>query len=161
METERIWLIALSVVVVILAIALIVCFVRYRMLYVAYDYFMRGSDAESLEETIMNMCDDIETLRGEDKLNKDAIRALNKNFRSSYQKLGVVKYNAFKDIGGTMSFALALLDFTNTGFVINSVHSREGCYMYVKRVDCGKTEVLLGDEEKQALEEALGYNENV
>jgi hypothetical protein len=52
-----------------------------------------------------------------------------------------------------------MLDYTNSGFVINSVHSREGCYLYLKEVERGTTEVVLGDEEKEALEQALGYRE--
>ena len=62
-------------------------------------------------------------------------------------------------MGGNLSFALALLDYTNTGFVLNSVHSREGCYLYLKDVERGETEVLLGAEEQEALEQALGYRE--
>ena len=68
-----------------------------------------------------------------------------------------VKYNAFKGMGGNLSFVIAMLDDNNTGFVLNSVHSREGCYLYLKDVVEGKTEVLLGSEEKEALERALGY----
>ena len=78
--------------------------------------------------------------------------------RSSFQKFGMVKYNAFKGMGGNLSFAFALLDYTNSGFVMNSVHSQEGCYLYLKEVDRGQTETLLGNEEKEALEQALGYN---
>ena len=69
-----------------------------------------------------------------------------------------MKYNAFKGMGGNLSFAMALLDYTNTGFVLNSVHSREGCYVYIKEVERGETDVLLGSEEKDALEQALGYH---
>ena len=58
-----------------------------------------------------------------------------------------------------MSFVIALLDYTNSGFVLNSVHSKEGCFIYVKIVDHGQTEVLLGSEEREALEQALGYVE--
>ena len=74
------------------------------------------------------------------------------------KKFGLVKYNAFKGMGGNLSFAMALLDYTNTGFVLNSVHSREGCYVYIKEVERGETDVLLGSEEKDALEQALGYH---
>ena len=131
--------------------------VRYKKMYRAYDTFMRGKDAESLEDTIVALGNDIKDLRGEDRSNKDAIRVLNKNQRASFQKFGIVKYNAFKGTGGNMSFAYALLDYTNSGFIINTVHSNDGCYIYVKTVDCGQTEVLLGAEEKEALEQALGY----
>ena len=64
-----------------------------------------------------------------------------------------------RGMGGNLSFAFAMLDYTNTGYILNSVHSREGCFVYVKVVDRGQTEVLLGTEEKEALEQALGYIE--
>ena len=142
-------------IVTLLLILLI--YLKYRRLYKAYDFFMRGKDAETLENTIIALGDEIRDLKAEDRANKDAIRVLNKNQRSSLQKFGIVRYNAFKEMGGNMSFALAELDYTNSGFIINTVHSREGCYLYVKTVDCGQTEVLLSAEEKEALEKALGY----
>lgn len=143
---------------VILLIIVIICLVQMKKLYRRYDYFMRGKDAETLEDIIMEQMEDIEALQAEDRANKDAIRNTNKNYRGAYQKFGLVKYNAFKGMGGNLSFAMALLDYTNTGFVLNSVHSREGCYVYIKSVERGETEVLLGSEEKNALEEALGYH---
>ena len=60
-------------------------------------------------------------------------------------------------MGGNLSFVLAMLDGNNTGFVLDAVHSREGCYLYLKEVEEGATEVLLGSEEQEALEQALGY----
>ena len=153
-QTLFIVLIALNVI--LLAAVIFVC-VRYRSVYRAYDYFMRGRDAETLEDTIIRMGGQIEKLQEEDEQNKEAIRLLNKNLRASFQKFGIVHYNAFKGMGGTLSFAMALLDYTNSGFIVNSVHSRESCYVYVKTVERGTTEILLGSEEQQALEQALGY----
>lgn len=152
-------IIGLSVITLILLIAVIICIVNMKKLYRRYDYFMRGKDAETLEDIIIEQIDEIRNLKAEDKANKEAIRSLNRNQRASYQKFGLVKYNAFKGMGGTLSFAFVLLDYTNSGFVINSVHSREGCYLYIKPVDRGQTETLLGAEEKEALEQALGYKE--
>ena len=54
---------------------------------------------------------------------------------------------------------LALLNRKNDGFIINAMHSREGCYIYMKEVDRGQTDVVLGNEEQEALEQALGYVE--
>lgn len=146
-----------AVLTLLLLITVIICIVKIRKLYRSYDYFMRGKDAESLEGMMIKQMEDIMELKAEDRSNKDSIRTINKNIRASYQKFGMVKYNAFKGMGGNLSFAFALLDYTNTGFVLNSVHSREGCYLYLKEVDRGQTEVLLGSEEKEALEQALGY----
>ena len=55
-------------------------------------------------------------------------------------------------MGGKLSFALALLDNNDTGFVINAMHSREGCYTYIKEIIKGESYIVLGDEEKEAVE---------
>lgn len=151
-------IIGLGALIIILLIVIIICLVQMRKLYRRYDYFMRGKDAETLEEIIMEQMEDIAKLKAEDRANKDSLRNTNKNYRSAYQKFGLVKYNAFKGMGGNLSFVMAMLDYTNTGFVLNSVHSREGCYVYIKEVERGETDVILGSEEKEALERALGYH---
>lgn len=152
-------IIAQAILTLILLIVVLICIFKIRKLYRRYDIFMRGKDAETLEDIIIKQIDDIAELRSQDRANKDAIRTANKNSRAAFQKFGMVKYNAFKGMGGNLSFALALLDYTNSGFVINSVHSREGCFLYLKEVDRGQTDVILGSEEKEALEQALGYKE--
>ena len=141
-------IIYISIDVILLAL-LIYMIVRYRQLSNSYNFFMRGKRGENLEGTIFKITEEIKKLKFEDKENKDAIRVINKNLRAAYQKFGVVKYNAFKGMGGNLSFAFAMLDYTNTGYILNSVHSREGCFVYVKVVDRGQTEVLLGTEEKR------------
>ncbi|MCD8122397.1 MAG: DUF4446 family protein [Clostridiales bacterium] len=148
-------------ITLILLVVVIAGIIQMRRLYRRYDIFMRGKDAETLEDLIIGQMDELTDLRAQDRANKDSIRVANKNSRASFQKYGVVKYNAFKGMGGNLSFALALLDYTNSGFIINSVHSREGCYLYLKEVDRGETEVILGNEEKEALEQALGYVERI
>ena len=132
---------------------------KHKRMQAKYQIFMRGKDAETMENLIVEQMNDIIDLKAQDRYNKDSIRTANKNSRAAFQKIGIVKYNAFKGMGGNLSFALALLDYTNTGFVLNSVHSREGCYLYLKDVERGETEVLLGAEEQEALEQALGYRE--
>lgn len=151
-------IIFISIDVLLLAL-IIYMMIKYRKLSNSYNFFMKGKRGENLEGVIFKIIEEIKKLKFEDKENKDAIRVINKNLRAAYQKFGVVKYNAFKGMGGNLSFAFAMLDYTNTGYILNSVHSREGCFVYVKVVDRGQTEVLLGAEEKEALEQALGYIE--
>lgn len=150
-------IIGMTVVIIVLVVLFSLCIVKINKLYRRYDVFMRGKDAESLEDMIMEQMDLIKDLKAEDRANKDTIRVANRNMRASFQKYGMVKYNAFKGMGGNLSFVLAMLDYTNSGFILNSVHSREGCYLYIKEVDRGQTEIVLGSEEKEALEQALGY----
>ena len=147
-------LLALVILLLILAVANMM---QIKSLSRKYDYFMRGKDAETMEDVILDEMDELRSLRAEDRANKDSIRSLNRNFRASFQKYGVVKYNAFKGMGGNLSFAFTMLDYTNSGFILNCVHSREGCYLYIKEVDMGKTDIVLGNEEQEALEQALGY----
>lgn len=131
--------------------------VKYNELYRHYDFFMRGRDAESLEDFIMEEKEDLVALMEADEANKEAMRVMNRNIRASFQKIGIVHYDAFDGMGGKMSFAMAMLDYTNSGFVFNCMHSREGCFLYVKDIDAGATDTPLGAEEKEALERALGY----
>ena len=116
-----------------------------------------GKDAETLEDIILDLMDEAAVRQATDKEGRDQLKSLSRQVRASYQKIGIVKYNAFKGMGGNLSFVIALLDDNNSGFILNSVHSREGCYLYMKDVEKGSTDVLLGAEEKEALERALGY----
>ena len=74
----------------------------------------------------------------------------------TYQKMGLIKYDAFHEMGGKLSFSLAMLDMRNNGFIINSVHSSEGCYSYTKEIKLGQCAIDLGAEEAEALSIAMG-----
>ena len=119
-------ILSLGIITVLLLIMTVICVVQTNKLYRKYDRFMRGSDAESLEDIIAEQIEEIKELKVQDRFNKDTMKTLTRNVKSSYQKFGMVKYNAFKGMGGHLSFAIALLDMNNTGFILNSVHSREG-----------------------------------
>ena len=88
--------------------------------------------------------------------NKKDISNLYRKLESAYQKIGLVKYDAFNQMGGQLSFSLALLDENNNGFIINSVHSTEGCYSYTKEIKNGISALSLGKEEEEALAIAIG-----
>ncbi len=159
MEIDIMTIIAAGSVVISL-ISLVIAIVaikKYNALYRKYDMFMRGKDAESLEDFILEERYDIEELQDADESNKEAMRLMNRNIRSSFQKFGIVHYDAFEGMGGKMSFAMTMLDYTNSGIVLNCMHAREGCFLYVKEVDAGSTDTPLGAEEKESLERALGY----
>ena len=87
--------------------------------------------------------------------NKKDIKKIIENLRECYQRVGIVKYDAFKEMGGKLSFSVALLNDNETGFIINSIHSSEGCYVYTKEIVNGECAISLGDEEKKALTLAL------
>ena len=68
--------------------------------------------------------------------------------------MSIVKYDAFKEMGGKLSFSMAMLDDKNSGYILTSVHTREGCYTYIKEIIKGESFVVLSEEERRALEEA-------
>lgn len=120
---------------------------------------MSGKDAESLEDEIGTLIANVKSLKQVVDLNKKDIEVLFHHLRSTYQKTGLVKYDAFQQMGGQLSFCLVLLDQDDNGFVINSVHSTEGAYCYTKEIKKGVSDVDLGKEEAQALAQAMGTEE--
>lgn len=121
-----------------------------------YKKFMSGKSAKSLEAEIVGLFEDNKFIKNTVDKNKKDIRVLYKKMESAFQKIGIIKYDAFSQMGGKLSFSLALLDENNNGFIINSVHSAEGCYSYTKQIIEGKCDISLGEEEKQALDMAIG-----
>nr|WP_314634859.1 DUF4446 family protein [uncultured Oribacterium sp.] len=130
---------------------------KYKKLYRQYDYFMRGKDAETLEDYFIELQRHVEKLEDLEEEQREMLKILHKNLRRSFQKWGIVRYNAYGGMGGNLSFALAILNYDNSGFILNSVHAKEGGFLYIKEVEEGSTSIELGAEEKLALEEALGY----
>lgn len=151
--------IGLIVVIFILLILIIVLMVQTKKLKTKYAKFMKGKEAKSLEDNIINLFEDNKFLKESAEENRKDIRKLYNNMEYAFQKVGVVKYDAFKQMGGMLSFSLALLNDKNNGFIINSVHSSDGCYSYTKEVRSGESKISLGEEEKKALEIAMSSNQ--
>ena len=80
-----------------------------------------------------------------------------KKLEFCYQKAGLVKYDAYNQMGGNLSFCLCMLNERNSGFILNSVHSSDGCYTYTKEIKNGECEIALGEEERKALNMAIGF----
>lgn len=148
--------IGMAVLILILFIVLIVQINKTAKLAKRMNRFMLGKDGKSLEKDIVALYEDNKFLKLSTDKNKKDIRQIYKTLESAFQKVGIVKYDAFRQMGGQLSFSLALLDENNNGFVLNSVHSTEGCYTYTKEIKNGESAISLGEEEKKALDIAMG-----
>lgn len=153
-------IIGLAVFSLILLILLIVNISQINSLKKRYKIFMSGKSAKSLEDTLIKRLDQVDTLLAANSANEKNIKKIFANMKSTFQKVGLVKYDAFHEMGGKLSFSLALLNETNDGFVMNAVHSREGCYTYIKEIIDGNSIIVLADEEKEALEMAMEENKS-
>lgn len=152
-------LIAVAVLLLLLIIVLVLLIVQIKKtgnLKKRLDKFVLGKDGSSLEQEIVSLFEDNKFLKNTTEKNKKDIRNLYKNMESAYQKMGLVKYDAFNQMGGQLSFCLALLDENNNGFILNSVHSTEACYSYTKEIKQGESTISLGKEEEEALAMAMG-----
>lgn len=147
--------IGIFVLLIVLLVLMITQMVRLSKLIKRYKKFMGGKNAKSLEKDIVGLYEDNKFLKTSMEKNKKDIQTLYRKFEGAFQKVGIVKYDAFNQMGGQLSFSLALLDENDNGFILNSVHSTEGCYSYTKEIKGGLCEIYLGDEEKQALDIAM------
>lgn len=117
------------------------------------DIFFKGG-AENLEKFLSSQAEKIEIQEKElEQLKKEVLR-LGGVSQKSFQKIGFVRFNPFREVGGNQSFSIALLDSKNNGFVITSIFTREGNRVYAKEVKEGKSQYQLSDEEKDAIEKA-------
>lgn len=140
---------------IILLILVIVLFVKLKKTGDRIDYFMRGTEAESLEGALRKVIDDNQKMKIQLKNNVNEIVKINENLVGAYRKTGVVKYNAFPGMAGKVSSVIALLNNENNGIIINSIHGQEGCYTYVKEIMNGKSINPLTKEDEEALKIAL------
>lgn len=152
--------IALLVLVVILFVLVIIQFSKISKLKKTYEKFMSGRNVKSLEKEIMSLFEDIDFLKNSFNMNSDAINSIRENLSLTYQKVGIIRYDAFHEMGGKLSFSIALLNDQNDGFILNSVHSTEGCYTYTKEIVAGESFISLGDEEREALNKAKNCNKS-
>lgn len=154
LQTETI-LLAISCILAVLLILYIVMIVMYTNLNKRYKRFMSGAKGRSLEESIAKRLEDIEALKDDRTKIKGRLDILEAKALTAYQKVSLIKYDAFQEMGGKLSFTLCMMDGNEDGFLLTSMHSsREGCYIYVKEIIKGEAFVLLSAEEKQALDEA-------
>ena len=117
---------------------------------------MRGSEGQSLEKMIQRKLNQLDRVQEINEDHGDLIRQIKSVQDNSMNKYGVVKYDAFDDVGGKLSFAFAMLNRVDTGIVLNAVHSRDNCFLYIKEIMKGESYIMLSEEEIEALRIAKG-----
>lgn len=153
-------IIGMLVIMLTSLVIAIITLAKYAGLSKRYKKFMGGNDAKALESHIMNLISLNEENSEKIEENKEEIEMLFRRQKQNFQKIGMNKYDAFQEMGGNLSFSLALLDENNDGFIINSVHNIQSSYCYAKEIKEGKSVINLSEEEAIALERALKYHEN-
>ena len=167
-QTATVFGIKLEIVVIVLLVLIVVLaalliFTIRKLNYVSRKYYvlMSGKKGKDLEKIIFTRFKEM------DKVKKNARRvtAEHQKFKghldSCYNKIGLIKYDAFENLSGKLSFSLALLNKDNSGIVLNTLHSRDGCYTYAKEIIKGESYITLSEEEKEAIKKAMTLDDEI
>ena len=145
--------------IIVLVVLLIRQHNQIKGLTARYEKFMQGSKAKSLEKKMLELFEEQNIQKSLLDNHSRQIKDLYRKHKDAFQKMGFVKYDAFKEMGGKLSFCLVLLDENDNGFLLNSVHSSDGCYSYTKRIKNGQSDLELSPEETIALRKAVEYGQ--
>jgi hypothetical protein len=146
-------------VMLIAAIAAIgisaMCLRQLKRLELRFEAALGGNETDSLEHTLSEHLARVKAVDARlIELNAEYERLAVTNSLAS-QKISIVRFNPFGDTGGDQSFSLAVLDAHDSGYVLTSIHGRQGTRVYVKPVDFAQSKYSLSTEEQQALGQAI------
>lgn len=148
-------IIALTVLVIILFIMLMITLRSLSKLECKYRKFMRGVDNKNLEGLITSYLDKIDEAKLETEQMKELYNDLDLRLKKCVQKVSIVRYRAFEDVGSDLSFSIALLDESNSGVIITGIYGRNESTTYAKPIDRGISRYDLSQEEDQVLQECI------
>ena len=147
--------IILAAICATLVVVVIVQIVKTNRLKERLDKFLIGQDGSDLEAAILDKWTKMKVLEEKDAAEDRAIRDLYGKLKNTYQRLGIVRYDAHMENGGKLSFVMALLDEEGNGIIMNVMNSSDGSYCYLKEIENGRCDTGLGNEEAQALDIAM------
>ncbi len=142
-----------SVFALVIVVALAV---RVGRLIRTYDALVAGDEEVSFVAAVGRQNDAIGVLRHQVGLLRDELAGVARGLAAAVQHVAVVRYDAFGDMGGLLSFSVAMLDDDGNGLVLTSINARSETRTYVKAVQGGTSEQALSPEEQEALDEASG-----
>ena len=143
-----------SLIIVILLIMNLINSKKIAKLNNKYNKFMDGVGEGNIEELLEHCIDKINKINIKEKETDNKINIIERNMIQCIQKVGIVRYNAFENVGSDLSFSIALLDNSDSGIIISGIYSRESSLTYAKPLTLGKSKYALSAEEIQALEMA-------
>ena len=146
-----------TILVVVISIFLLLIistcnFIRISAIQKRISNIFNTSTKMDLEEVITLYYKDIEQILQENKMIKGDIKSITNDISMCAQKIAIVRYNAFEDVGSDLSYAITILDAQDNGIVINGVYSRECSSSYAKPIENGKSKYPLSEEEMQAID---------
>lgn len=147
-------IIALIITTIILLIGLVVVVKSLNRLEKRYKKLTRGVNNKNLEEIVTQYLDNIDLVKADTEAVKNQQLEFEKRLNTCIQKVAIVRYKAFEDVGSDLSFSIALLNHNNDGIIITGIYGRSDSTVYAKPIDKGISRYDLSEEEEQVLVEA-------
>ncbi len=147
--------IGLGLISILLFILIIILFSSLNKIEKRYRKFMRGTSNKNLEELVTSYLDKVDEATKQSEAIKELYDGIDNRLKECVQKVSIVRYKAFEDIGSDLSFSIALLNSNNDGVIITGIYGRNESTTYAKPIDKGISRYDLSEEEMQVLNEAI------
>lgn len=148
-------IIGLAIITFLLFIMTIILLASVKKLEKRYRKMMRGISNRNLEEVINSNLDNIELALNKSKMSLEKCEKISEELKSCVNKVAIMRYKAFENVGSDLSFSIAILDSYNDGVIITSIYSRHDSTTYAKPIDKGISRYDLSEEEIHVLNEAI------
>jgi len=155
-ENVHFFVLGFMIFSILLFILSVIALVKASRVKKRVNLFMGNSNSSDFEDMLKDYIQQSKSI--DDKQNRilEDINSLQNQIKFCIQKVGIIRYNPFDDVGGDLCYAIAILNQNNDGFVLNSVYSRDGCYTYAKPIEGGAcSKYKLSSEEHQAITSAI------
>ena len=153
-----IFLLVLFIIVIILSVLYITSVINLKKLRTSYSKFMNKlGNGNSIEEILKEYIKRVEKVEAKNEEIISYCKVIDENIKRCTQKIGIVRYNAFKDVGSDLNFTLAILDDYNNGVVLNGIYARDSSNIYAKPIEKGQSKYILSEEEKEAVNKAINH----
>ena len=154
-EYSGIIVIGLAIITLLLLITTIILLVSVNKVEKKYRKMMRGMNNKNLEEVINSNLDNIDVALNNSKESLERCEKIAEDLKSCVNKVAIMRYKAFEDVGSDLSFSIAILDSYNDGVIITGIYSRHDSTTYAKPIDKGISRYDLSEEELHVLNEAI------
>ena len=155
---SNIFLTIMFFIIIILTILYITTVINLRKLRTSYQKFMNKlGNGNNLDEMMKEYMKKVNSVEEKNNEIISYCKVLDDNMKKCTQKIGIVRYNAFKDTGSDLSFSLAILDDYNNGVVLNGIYARDSSNIYAKPIENGESKYILSNEEKEAINRAINH----
>lgn len=150
----------LAVLVIILLLIIISVLKSLNNLESKYRKLMRGGTAQNIEDLILSNLGKMDKAKEETEYMKELYKSIDKRLKECIQKVSVVRYRAFEDVGSDLSYSIAFLDENNDGVIMTGIFGRNESTTYAKPIDKGISRYDLSLEEQQVLKSSINKTTN-